>query len=324
MSQQIDVLLYGLGAIGSFYAFILSRCKEVRLTVVARSNYEAVKSNGLKVISENHGEHVVQPFKVVKTPAEADQTFDYIVCAHKAIGQDAVPEQLKPVVGDKTTIVLIQNGVGNEEPFRAAFPQCTILSCVTWVGARQNTPGVINHTKSEDMQIGLFPNNDLDKATEKARLDKFAGLLTEGKTVFQVVDNVQVQRWEKVVWNAAWNSITTLTMLDTQTWLKSSPDAMPLTRKVMAEVIDVAKKCGVPLEYELIDRLINKILAMPGIGSSMQTDAKNGRPLELDVILGTPVRKGRELGVSIPTVETIYVLLLGVNRRLENALSSSS
>ena len=87
----------------------------------------------------------------------------------------------------------------------------------------------------------------------------------------------------------------------------------------MAEVIDVAQRCGVPIDYELIDRLIDKILAMPGIGSSMQTDCKNGRPLELDVILGTPVKKGRELGVNIPTVEAIYTLLLGVNRRLEDA-----
>jgi len=319
MSQQIDVLLYGLGAIGSFYAFILSRCKDVRLTVVARSNYEAVKANGLRISSQNHGEHVVKPFRVLKTPDEAQSTFDYIVCAHKAIGQKAVPDQLKTVVAARTTIVLIQNGVGNEDPFRAAFPQCTVLSCVTWVGATQSPPGTINHTKSEDMQIGLFPNPDLEKMVEKERLDRFAGLLSEGQTVFQVVENIQIQRWEKVVWNAAWNSITTLTMLDTQTWLKSSEDAMPLTRKVMTEVIDVAQKCGVPLEYELIDRLINKILAMPGIGSSMQMDCKNGRPLELDVILGTPVRKGRELGVSIPTVETIYVLLLGVNRRLEGS-----
>jgi hypothetical protein len=31
--------------IGSFYAFILERTKRVRLTVVARSNYEAVKKD---------------------------------------------------------------------------------------------------------------------------------------------------------------------------------------------------------------------------------------------------------------------------------------
>ena len=181
----------------------------------------------------------------------------------------------------------------------------------------------MNHAKSEDTQIGLFPNDSIDAKVERQRLDDFAKLLKEGGTNFEVVDNVQIQRWEKVVWNAAWNAITTLTMLDTQSWLSSSPGATPMTRKLMAEMIEVGRKCGVPLRDSLIDRLIDKILAMPGIGSSMQTDCKNGRPLELDVILGTPVKKARELGVSIPTVETIYILLLGVNRCLEDAKLST-
>ena len=38
-------MLTGLASIGSFYAFILERTKRVRLTVVARSNYEAVKKD---------------------------------------------------------------------------------------------------------------------------------------------------------------------------------------------------------------------------------------------------------------------------------------
>lgn len=170
--------------------------------------------------------------------------------------------------------------------------------------------------KSEDMQVGLFSNSQVDETKEHERLQLFASLLEEGGTVFQVVDNVQIQRWEKVVWNVAWNSITTLTMVDTQAWLASSSNATPMSRQLMAEVIDVAQKAGVPLKYELIDRLMDKILAMPGIGSSMQADAKNGRPLELEVILGTPVRKGRELGVSIPILETIYTLLVAIDQRL--------
>ena len=69
---------------------------------------------------------------VVKTPAEANGTvFNYVVCAHKAIGQSSVPAQLAPVVDAKeTTLVVIQNGVGNEEPFRQAFPDGTIITCV--------------------------------------------------------------------------------------------------------------------------------------------------------------------------------------------------
>lgn len=39
--------------------------------------------------------------------------------------------QLAPAVDEtKTTIVVIQNGVGNEEPFRLRFPGCTIITCV--------------------------------------------------------------------------------------------------------------------------------------------------------------------------------------------------
>ncbi|KAJ8125240.1 hypothetical protein O1611_g8399 [Lasiodiplodia mahajangana] len=312
---QLDVMVYGLGAIGSFYAFILNRVEHVRLTVVARSNYNAVKNNGFTITSENHGRYTVVPYQVVKSPADAQSTFDYIVCAHKAINQASIPEQLAPVVDPKkTTIVIIQNGVGNEEPFRQAFPGASILSCVTWVGARQVEPGIIFHTKSEDMQIGLFPNRSVEEALEKERLHRFASLLTQGKTVFQIVPNIQVQRWEKVVWNAAWNSLTTLTMLDTHSWLASSPGATPLTRKLMHEVINIAQKCDVPLQHSLVDHMMDKILNMHTIGSSMQVDAKNQRPMEVEIILGYPVRRGNELALDIPILETIYVILTGMNR----------
>lgn len=170
------------------------------------------------------------------------------------------------------------------------------------------------------MQIGLFPNPQVDKATEQQRLDTFVQLLRKGETRFTVLDDMQPQRWEKVVWNVAWNSLTTLTMVDTQSWLHSSADAEPYTRQLMGEVIQVARGCGVQLEDSLIDQLMNRINAMPGIGSSMQTDCKNGRPMEIDVILGFPVRKARELGISAPYLESLYVILRAVDGRLRAAL----
>ncbi|KPM39760.1 hypothetical protein AK830_g6815 [Neonectria ditissima] len=319
-SPPLEVLVYGLGAIGSFYTFILSRNDHVRLTVVARSNYDAVKANGIKITSQNHGEHHVYPHRVVRTAAEAGQQFDYVVCAHKAIAQSSHPSQIEAGVDEKrTTIVIIQNGVGNEEPFRDSFPTMTILSCVTWAGARQPQPGVITHTKSEDMQIGLYPNKGSEESVETARLGQFTSMLTTGKTIFSVVPNIQVQRWEKVVWNAAWNPLTTLTLMDTHSWLSSSEDATPMTRRVMKEVIDVARALDVPVEYQLIDRLLDKIAKMPPIGSSMRTDYENGKPMEVDIILGYPVRKGRELGVNVPTIETLYIILTAINERLASA-----
>ncbi|KAJ5034728.1 hypothetical protein NUH16_006171 [Penicillium rubens] len=238
----------------------------------------------------------------------------------EAIDQDEVAALLQPAIDSRTTIVVIQNGVGNEEPFRKRYPDTSIITCVTWVGATQTSPGIVSHTKSEDMQIGLFPNPKVESQVEQQRLDAFADLLRNGKTRFQVLEDMQIQRWEKVVWNVAWNSLTTLAMVDTQSWLKSSEDATPFTRQLMQEVINVARGCGVPLEDGLIDQLMDKINAMPGIGSSMQTDCKSGRPMEIDVILGFPVRKSRELGIQAPFLETLYVLLRAVDGRLRAAL----
>lgn len=90
-----------------------------------------------------------------------------------------------------------------------------------------------------------------------------------------------------------------------------------MTRRLMREVIDVGKACGVSgLEYGLVDRLMDRIMALPGIGSSMMTDCQNKRPLEVDVILGYPVKRARELGVDVPVLETLYATLRAVDLRL--------
>jgi ketopantoate reductase len=39
-------------------------------------------------------------------------------------------EQVEPVVGPNTTIVIIQNGVGNADQFRERFPHNIVLSAV--------------------------------------------------------------------------------------------------------------------------------------------------------------------------------------------------
>jgi ketopantoate reductase len=103
--------------------------------------------------SEIHGKHTFRPFEgkptafypllqslklapVVNNPADAAGHYEYIICVNKAINQGVVAKSLTPMVDNTTTIVLIQNGVGNEDPFRAQFPNCTILSCV--VCSRKN------------------------------------------------------------------------------------------------------------------------------------------------------------------------------------------
>lgn len=69
---------------------------------------------------------------MIRSPSEtAGQHFDYVVCTHKAVDPHGAIIPLDPVVDENnTTIVVLQNGVGNEDPFRERFPSATIISGV--------------------------------------------------------------------------------------------------------------------------------------------------------------------------------------------------
>lgn len=101
----------------------------------------------------------------------------------------------------------MQNGVGNEDPFRQHYPQNTIISGVIWIGATQTSPGIIKHMQAENTEIGLFPKADSSIDEENAKLERFAAIMRQGGTNISVEETIQVKLWEKVVWNVAWNSV---------------------------------------------------------------------------------------------------------------------
>lgn len=318
--EPVEVLLYGLGAIGAFYGFILSRNPKVRLSVCARSNYEAVKANGLIIDSANHGgQHTYYPHKVLRSPAEAQQTYDYIVCCNKAVNTDEVLEQLRPAVDEqRTAFAIMQNGVGNDVPFRNAYKSATIISGVVWVGAYQPRPGYVEHRSSEFTELGLHPKTtNAPTATESERLNALAELFVAGGTKIDVPEHISTARWRKAIWNMAWNSITALTGCDTEYWLPSSSFSMPVTRELMLEAVAVAKATGVPgIDESLADELIEKVKGLGKLYSSMYHDKQAGRPMEIDVILGHCVSEGRRVGVKTPTLSCLYALLAAADGRM--------
>lgn len=81
----------------------------------------------------------------------------------------------------------------------------------------------------------------------------------------------------------------------------------------MSEVIAVARATGISLPDDLIETQLARIQRLGPVRTSMQIDRENHRPMEIEVIVGTPVRKARELGVPTPVLDTLYVLLQAVD-----------
>ncbi|KAF8680498.1 Catalyzes the NADPH-dependent reduction of ketopantoate inpantoic acid [Rhizoctonia solani] len=307
MSQQDRFLVFGLGGIGAVHALALTRAGHP-VSAVARSNIEITSS----VFGDSRVNFEKGKSSFDVSNAQGTDVWTYVLVATKALlnSSPSLPELLEPFVTEEvTTIVMIQNGDG----VRARWPKNTIVSCVTWIGATQVSLGVVDHLQGVKDDMGLFPSN-LDPALEKKRLEQIGSILTDGGLEVELLDNIQQRRWEKVTWNCAWNSLTALTNTNTLEWLTSSSDAEALSRDVMKEVITVAQGLGLNISFDLIDTLMDRVSGKPLI-SSMQVDAANNRPMETEVIIGTPLRKARELGISTPILRTLYALLISKEKK---------
>ncbi|KAF4636832.1 hypothetical protein G7Y89_g1240 [Cudoniella acicularis] len=305
-------------SIGATYAFLFSRAIPAsNIVTVCRSNFEFVSQNGFTINSSLWGEgQRVQPV-VVRSVDEAaavdpESHFDYVLVCSKALPTvPSTAELIKPAVSPKTTIVLVQNGIAIEEPYSKLFPDNPLLSTVVYLPATQISPGVIQHKEIELLHIGSYPATS---NTESA--SRFANLLKETGASTQVHEDIQFERWSKLLVNAAWNPICALSRSRDVQVLKSSPEAKDFVRGVMLEIAAAANACGYSgIDTALIDFQLARstVRELPGVQPSMLADALAGRIMEVEAIVGNVFRLAREHGVETPMLRTIYVLATALN-----------
>ncbi|ORY27624.1 ketopantoate reductase PanE/ApbA C terminal-domain-containing protein [Naematelia encephala] len=322
-SPRPNALIFGLGGIGGIYAAILALSGKCDVHVVARSNYAAVKERGLRLVSGKFGNHdsikFAGVFRDCAEAAASGKTFDYVLCANKALldAKPSLSDQLSPLISAPTSIVLLQNGVGGEAPLHASFPQNTIISAVVWTGGKvlpeQDGVAGVEQFNREGLTIGVDYRSDepSERAEEDAKLERLVEVLKAGGGDCTVTKDIQSERWIKVIWNCCWNALTTVTRGRTGPLFDSSPYALPLCHTVMDEVTAVARAKGLSIPEGTTEKLIKQCTDVAGLGlpSSMMVDCFAGRPMEVESILGTPVREGDRLGVKVPTLLTLYTIV---------------
>lgn len=328
------LLIFGTGSIGGAYAVILSRAVAASdITVICRSNFDAVAENGITLHSSlpAWGRNLNAKPSVARIVPEAVQAnqgapFDYIIVTSKALSSSpSTAELIQPAVTPATTIVLIQNGINIEAPFAALFPENPILSTVVYLPTTQIQPGVIEHSEVELLHIGTYPAQAPSPHKDAARA--FADLLTRAGASSKLHDDVQAERWSKLLVNASWNSICALTRCRDRQLLEistQSGDYTGFVRSVMLEIAATAQAYGhMDVNEALVDLQLKRATSrqLPGIQPSMMADSLAGRNMEIDAIVGNTVKLAREKGVPAPMLQTIYFLVAGLDRSFSLAKS---
>ncbi|CUS21755.1 LAQU0S03e10044g1_1 [Lachancea quebecensis] len=316
MSSKSKVLLVGSGGVGTIASYALEYAGKTTVTSVLRSDYDRVMEKGFSINSCDYGNGLVfKPTNVVNS-VEASKVFgpfDFVVVATKCLPEVTnMIDVIAPAITIDTAIVLIQNGIGIETEALAKFPKNVILSGVSMIGSA-NMDGHIEHESPDMLRVGYFNNQNITQSHQEAVSRKFVGIYQNDKNECVYDEDVKFSRWRKLVYNACLNPVCALTGVDIGR-LEIWGGVDSIIRKAMREVLAIAKSDGVILSEDVIEFMIRSddpVYYRP----SMLVDAEKQNLLEIEVILGNPVRIARKNEVNVPYLTIIYELLRIVQSR---------
>ncbi|MEO7298174.1 MAG: 2-dehydropantoate 2-reductase [Verrucomicrobiota bacterium] len=311
----------GAGALGSYYGAKLHRDgQEVQLLL--RSDYEVVRRKGLRIISDEGNFHT-QP-RCARTPEEIGGC-DLVLVGLKTTANHQFAKLISPLVGEKTAILTLQNGLGNEAQLAELFGAEKILGGRCFVCLNRIEPGIVQHTAHGKIVMGEFRGWPEPRTHDIATMFRHAGIPC------RVTENLEQAHWEKLVWNIPFNGLgvagaagydaviegklsgkkisaglTTNILLGEERWKN-------LVRELMEEVITTAQALGLKVKNSAADQQIARTQEMGVYKASTVVDFERGEPLELEAIFLEPLRQAQRMRVKTPRLEKLCAVLKDLN-----------
>jgi 2-dehydropantoate 2-reductase len=301
-ATKLKIGIIGAGALGLYYGAMLQRSgQDVRFLL--RRDFQAIRQNGLQVHSVN-GDFRLPVIAGYTSPQEVG-TVDLVIIGLKTFANHSLVELVRPLLGEQTSILTLQNGLGNEELLATAFGAESILGGVAFLCSNRGVPGTVHHLGEGKIRLGEFIGGLSDRSRRLEKLFSAAGVPCEA------VADLRRARWEKLVWNIPFNGLCTLLGQDT-TRLLAKAGARDLVVQIMHEVINGAN--AQPLEEQIagpafIERMILFTEQMDHYQPSMLIDRREGRQLELEAIYAIPLQQAKAVGIEMPRTEMLYNLL---------------
>lgn len=291
-----SVAVVGAGAIGLYYGSRLAQ-SGIDVRFLVRSDHEAILRDGLRVKSVAGDFHLPE-VRAVVTPEEIGPV-DLVIVCWKATANDALRDTLPPLMGSRTQVLTLQNGLGNCEEIAAVVGAERVLGGLCFVCINRTGPGVVEHTSGGQINIGEFAIGVPGRAGTVA--DRFRSADISASAV----DDLERAQWEKLVWNVPFNGLAVAEGGVTTSELLANSETEKRIRRLMAEVVAAAVGQGIGLGEELIDKNVTRTRPMAAYKPSTMIDFVEGRQLELGPIWEEPLRRGKSAGVPMPELERL-------------------
>ncbi|KAL1407827.1 hypothetical protein Q8F55_007262 [Vanrija albida] len=231
-TRPVDVLLIGLGSVGTAYAYLLEHSGLARVSAVARSNYDVYARGEVTIDSQRFG--VIKGWRPARLfKSQEDALADGTRYALGVLATKSVPDVLRnaallaPAIasGQVAAWSLIQNGLGVEADLYAALQAAStpapLISTVVWTFITTSDGGKhIQWTNAKDATVsGVCAPGRAPSSAEASALGLWVsllrtsghGTLAENRVgVLETTERIDSVRFSKNLLNCIWSSVQTL------------------------------------------------------------------------------------------------------------------
>ena len=326
----MHVVILGAGALGSILSGHLVRAGE-EVTLIARGPRAAyLQHHGLTLTG-------LADFTVpvaVTTQPQTVRAADVLVVAVKTYDTAPALDSVRHLQVD--SVLSIQNGVLKDAQVAHTFGWAKTLGAATFLSGAVTPAGPVCFTVNASLALGELP------AGLSARVQTLVRTLVKAGIRAEAVSQIQTVEWSKYALFLSWMAPAVLTRLESCTF-HSHPDTAVVVAQLVRETGRLAARLGIalddrePLPVKTLCRvsLAEAVATIRRFGAVREAqapahkhaalqDLERGRPLEVEETLGYAIQKGAELGVPLPTLDTCYRLIAGINRSLQCKQGSES
>ncbi|MCX7871772.1 MAG: 2-dehydropantoate 2-reductase [Verrucomicrobiae bacterium] len=319
----MKIAIVGCGAVGSFYGAKLFQAG-FDVNFLLRSDYNAVKQNGIYIQSVDGDFHIYPP--VANEPQKIGAV-DLVIIGLKTTANFRFKELLQPLVNDKTLILTLQNGLGNEEQLASIFGEENILGGLCFVCLNRISPGIIKHIAHGRIVMGEFKRKPIKRTYSIAEMLIKSGIQCE------ITENLEKAHWEKLVWNIPFNGLGVAGVAGYEAVESGvfNPDKQPgkvlttdiilsdsrwenILRQLMREVILIANAKGLGVDPAIEEEFINRTRFMGAYKASTLLDFEMNRPLEIQSMYLEPLRQAEKAGVKVPMLKNLCNILVELDK----------
>jgi 2-dehydropantoate 2-reductase len=284
------IIVLGAGAIGSVFGALLSKKNDV--TLIGRENHvKAINLKGLTLSGEvNEVFHVRAEKEIHEIPKNA-----LIILTTKAHESAEAIKGIRKIIKRDTVILIIQNGLGNEEIVNKIVGyEAKVLRGVTMIAAEFFEPGKVNFLNGETVI-------EYDEAAEKiAKVFNECGLKT------CLSNEIEREIWCKLIINCVANPLTAIFRVRNNEVISETLKAV--RHGIVRECVQIAEAEGVSLPNNLLEEIDRKIAKYTNF-SSMCQDILKGEKTEIDFLNGKIVELGRKHGIPTPVNEALVAFI---------------